>query len=1120
MAEDIKITLGVEADNLIAALKKAINQLEALTLGAKQSENAIEQIDDAKIDLDTSQAKSELDSLGKKADEVADEGIDKAGFWGATLGGALGTVAGMGIQAVASGVQMLGSKIMDGALAADEFGDTMEVAFKQQGIADVEGEMEKVRASTLNLANDLGLPVQRTRELASTIATMGGISGKQAEELTKLSAGLEVFSGGAVKGEAVALAFSKGMADPEGAAAIERLAKKYPQLAETLRSNLDPAEKMRIANETLGESFKTVAEQQGDAGGALNRLENVMNEAFETIGSAVYDALGPIVNGLLPVLSEGIPKAMQFMLDIFNQAKDIIMNTFVGAEGPALDFGAILESVGSILKTTLLAALENLMGALRLVWNLAVYAFDEIQKALKPLIDRMGGLSGITETVKDVFKFLFSILEPIGKFIIDVLVFGIELAVGWFTRLYDAGQAVYNFFVNLNAIGAGVGAMFNSLVGTLGQVWNAITSFNWGEIGSIMANGFTQAKDAYNQAYNANKKQGEGARAEAKKTEEAVVKSNQVIAKSNEDLTKPLPKPKPKPPGGAKKTPEQKKDEDTAFEELKKLYEKEEQALENKFKTQRVIAEREGQDLKALETAQQAERSRVLNTFLNERLADIKDANKFLSNEEIVSKIKPSTKDGETVEDVIQFYVDEIAKNQKGLTAEAKLKAEIEVNSLKSVAKEWSDSVKVFESTMKTIVPQSLAVTQEGLKQTVEQVKTFIGFLQIQQVEIQGLLATATAKGQGELATNLQDSLNKVTEYIGTLKSKLEAYEKQSKDALNKSENEKNLLVFTSLSAREAIKGAFDFKQYKKEKQEAEKAREEKKKQLDLEEGDLRKSFAKREVTFEAFSKSLANINKQRNAEDETKQKTFLDRLKTAGDKVAADVLGKQGKAFMKQAESLQGAEKVMFESLGNLGKKFGELAATGKATLKDFASASIDIAVNALMEMIPIWTAQLFATTVAQLGPAGLAVAAGLQTVLLGLVFAARSAGGFKDGVVGLEGEGSETSDSIPAWLSKGESVITAKATKENKHLLQWMNKTGKSAQEYFLGRISNSSQSTSSQDGLITEIRELRKETRGLGVSISRRTSVDISGELIADGRKLSAMIDSNKKKLSRRG
>ena len=48
----------------------------------------------------------------------------------------------------------------------------------------------------------------------------------------------------------------------------------------------------------------------------------------------------------------------------------------------------------------------------------------------------------------------------------------------------------------------------------------------------------------------------------------------------------------------------------------------------------------------------------------------------------------------------------------------------------------------------------------------------------------------------------------------------------------------------------------------------------------------------------------------------------------------------------------------------------------------------------------------------------------------------------GFKDGVVGLQGPGSETSDSIPANLSKGESVMTAAATRRHRDALILMNK------------------------------------------------------------------------------
>ena len=39
---------------------------------------------------------------------------------------------------------------------------------------------------------------------------------------------------------------------------------------------------------------------------------------------------------------------------------------------------------------------------------------------------------------------------------------------------------------------------------------------------------------------------------------------------------------------------------------------------------------------------------------------------------------------------------------------------------------------------------------------------------------------------------------------------------------------------------------------------------------------------------------------------------------------------------------------------------------------------------------------------------------------------------GKFKDGVIDLEGPGTATSDSIPAYLSRGESVMTAKETRD----------------------------------------------------------------------------------------
>lgn len=71
--------------------------------------------------------------------------------------------------------------------------------------------------------------------------------------------------------------------------------------------------------------------------------------------------------------------------------------------------------------------------------------------------------------------------------------------------------------------------------------------------------------------------------------------------------------------------------------------------------------------------------------------------------------------------------------------------------------------------------------------------------------------------------------------------------------------------------------------------------------------------------------------------------------------------------------------------------------------------------------------------------------VAAAVAALIGGIVaiktaFSSQSQG-FKDGVVDLQGEGTGKSDSIPARLSRGESVITAEATQKNKAVLMAMN-------------------------------------------------------------------------------
>ena len=80
---------------------------------------------------------------------------------------------------------------------------------------------------------------------------------------------------------------------------------------------------------------------------------------------------------------------------------------------------------------------------------------------------------------------------------------------------------------------------------------------------------------------------------------------------------------------------------------------------------------------------------------------------------------------------------------------------------------------------------------------------------------------------------------------------------------------------------------------------------------------------------------------------------------------------------------------------------------------------------------------------TIAQGGFWGIAlsiatIAAGLANVA---VIASQPMPKYARGIIGINGPGTETSDSIPAWLSRNESVINADSTKAATPLLKLIN-------------------------------------------------------------------------------
>ena len=390
MAQKATVGINLDIKGLLASINDAVKAIGKLT-GAKPVVKVSvddKQVDDAekKIDDLSSTQTVKVDVDTKNVDKQIDQSTGKLSSFASGVGGAIGGFALNALSGLATGLK-------EGALAADSFGDALGVAFQQQGIADVDAEIKKVNDSAVTLANNLGLPAARTKELAVNVATLGGVSGQQAADLTKLSAGLEVFTDGAVKGEAVVKAFSRGIADPEGAAAIENLTKKYPQLAEVLKSNLSPAEKLAKANLALGNSFAEVEAQQADAGGALNKISNTVDEAFANIGTQVLEALAPLANAIVPI-TEAIISAFEVLgpiiagiVDNFDILGPIILTA-------AVAFGAYTLAVNASALATTIATTATT------AWN-AVLALNPVGLVAAAVVAATAGVIALADAFSE-----------------------------------------------------------------------------------------------------------------------------------------------------------------------------------------------------------------------------------------------------------------------------------------------------------------------------------------------------------------------------------------------------------------------------------------------------------------------------------------------------------------------------------------------------------------------------------------------------------------------------------------------------------------------------------------------------------------------------------------------
>ena len=899
----------------------------------------------------------------------------------------------------------------------------------------------------------------------------------------------------------------------------------------------------KITNTTV--AFDQAATNMATFDEQLNRLKS----GIDNFAISFYDSIKQTFGMLAESTGPSIGKLVETIGGAFERIWSVI--------GPIL--GLIGAGIMTGISNAITIAAEVVNGAIAII----SYAFDVVVQALKPLTDGIKSALGMDgamgqgiDTVKmlqdamnfmsEVIRGTFSIILEFGKLILDFIIAPFKLIIevvadvtrsigGWLTSNNESNESIRQTgtatdktktfveklreaFDNIRGTIGGVRGAFEAIQITISKFWDFITKLDFKSAFDVIGNAGAEISKGYEKGFNSTKeaikktndevKKGGGAfeQFQTQQTEAEKKAAADAEAKRLADEKKKLADAN-KPKGAAK-------EKASELEQLKEFYKDKQEAQKNDIERELADEKNKYADKKVLRAKLEAEANTELRKFLNERIGGINDAETFLKESQLTVKITPSKAKGETVEDINTFYTQEIVKLRKGLEVETKYK--IDIPTFKEQLKEVETISKDFAATAEKLVPITISGSSEELAQVQQDVINFQEFLKAQNLEIAQLQQEAQIAGNEEAAQKFAEAINKNVQSINLLESRVKTFAEKTKEA--QKQNTLEYQIATALQT--SLLDTFNADKLRKEKETNEAMRKERLGALDAEENDLNKSLAKREISAEEYAAKLSEINNGRQKAQEETEVTVLQRLKQAGDKVVGDVLKTQGAAFTEQAKKMEGGSKIMYEAMGGLATSFGALAASGKATLKDFAGASVDIAVQAMMKMIPIWTAEIFATSVAELGVGGLAVAAGLQILLMGLVSAARSAGGFKDGVVGLDGAGTETSDSIPAWLSRGESVITARATKNNKEELEFMNRTGLSIAEFYKMRMPSTSVSVTPDGDLIREVRKLREETRGLGVRIQRNTSVEVSGVLTADSKSINALIVEQKRRSARRG
>lgn len=274
--------------------------------------------------------KDDVEGLGKEVD-VVNSKLKKVPESVSSAGGSVRSIIGgvFGGGLLLGGFEKLIGSFNDTiqrGLQLDQTMDVIGTAFTQAGIPIEKSAqaVEDVMKRTADLSTTYAYPVEKLNEFAATAAALGGATGKTNEDLVKLAMAVSEVTNGMVDGNMVIRMFSKGVADPETALAMNKLITRFPALGTAIKDIKDPALATSKALEVLNPTLNSMKDM--GANDSITVLKNNMIELQNGISKVILSAIIPTLNAfkstILPIMKvvtnafQGIASALQPLTNI------------------------------------------------------------------------------------------------------------------------------------------------------------------------------------------------------------------------------------------------------------------------------------------------------------------------------------------------------------------------------------------------------------------------------------------------------------------------------------------------------------------------------------------------------------------------------------------------------------------------------------------------------------------------------------------------------------------------------------------------------------------------------------------------------------------------------------